>query len=169
MKRFILILFSALVMLSSCGKTQNVSFCDYQKYPMTVDAKVTGEAGEAKVTMHIVSENDICVSYTEPKILQGVSYTKENDRTYMSFGDSQIDIESGEVCLGSLSIAKFFCLDPTRFSSSPARESDGMWKIEYSGDDVTCVVKYGENGPVEISGTADGFSATVNEIEIKYE
>ncbi len=169
MKRIIFILLSALVILSSCGEAQNVDLCDYQKYPMTVNAKVSADAGEAKISIHIASEDDICVSYTEPKILMGVSYAKEKDRTYMSFGGSQIDIENGELCLGSLSVARFFCLDPAGFSSSPAREEDGLWRIEYNSDDVTCVVKYGDGGPVEINGTANGFSATVSEIEIKYE
>lgn len=169
MKRIVFILFAVLVILSSCGDEQSVNLCDYQKYPMTVNAKVSGEAGEARISIHIASEDDICVSYTEPKILMGVSYTKENGRTYMSFGDSQIDIENGELCLGSLSVARFFCLDPAGFTSPPVREDDGIWRIEYNSDGVTCVVKYGDNRPVEIDGTANGFSATVSEIEIKYE
>lgn len=168
MKRIIFILLTALVILSSCGEVQNVNLCGYQKYPMTVNAKVSGEAGEAKISIRIASEDDVCVSYTEPKILMGVSYTKENDRTYMSFGGSQIDIENGELCLGSLSVARFFCLDPAGLSS-PTREEDGLWRTEYNSDGVTCVVKYGDGGPVEINGTANGFSATVSEIEIKYE
>lgn len=171
MKKLIVTVLFSVIVLCSCANTSTADLEGYQKYPMDIDATVSSDAGEAKVEIHIDSPDNVSICYTEPKILCGVSYIRNGEKTYMTFGDTKVEITDGAICLGSLSITDFFSLDAASAAKAPEWD-DGMklWRAEYHTDDISCVIYYDKDGlPVEIDGKAGEHSAKIKDIEIRYE
>lgn len=170
-KKLIFTILFLVTVLCSCAKTATANLEGYQKYPMDITAEVSGDEGEAKVAIHIDSPDNVSISYTEPKILSGVCYTRDGKATYMTFGDTKVEITDGKICLGSLAVTDFFTLDAASAKETPEWDDNKkLWRAEYNTDEISCVIYYDKDGlPVEIDGKSAGHAAHINDIEIKYE
>ena len=146
MKKLIII-FLALLIPLSCGKREELPTENERglSFPMTVTAHLQSEAGNAKVIIDYESAEYYTIRYTEPEIMQGITYGVDSEGAYMSFGESRIPVTTGDYCFGSLAVGRLLC----------PKEGDSV-NIE------------SENGvPVRATGEIDGFSATLSEINIQ--
>ncbi len=142
----IMLLFIALFIFSSCSQKAAPPE-PYLCYPMSVEAHLECDAGNARVIIDYEDEEHYTVRYTEPQVMTGITYGIDEDGAYMSFGESRIAVTDGEACFASLAIGRLLC---------PRKED-------------TVSVTFGEDGvPTRAEGTVDGFKAAITEIKIEY-
>jgi len=148
MKKLIII-FMTLLLLVSCAKSEAPKKETEPKpftFPMTVEAHLSCDAGNARVVIEYESAERYTLRYTEPAVMTGITYGIDGEGTYMTFGQSRIPVSDGEACFASLAVGRLLC----------PRAEDTV-NTEF------------ENGlPVRAEGTIDGFKATLAEIKIEY-
>ena len=145
MKRLIIIFLTILLLTSCAPDTPEPAEPAPFTFPMTVEAHLQCDAGNARVVIDYESEECYTVRYTEPAIMTGITYGVDGDGAYMSFGESRVPVTRGEACFASLAIGRLLC---------PRKED-------------TAHVEY-ENGlPVRAEGTVDGFKIALSEIIIQ--
>ena len=146
MKRLIII-FLALLLPLSCGKREDDSSEAGRKltFPMTVTAHLQCEAGNGRVIIEYESAECYTVRYTEPAIMQGITYGTDAEGAYMAFGESRVPVTTGDHCFGSLAIGRLLC-----------PEGEDAVSIEYS-----------DGIPTRAEGTVEGMRVTLTEINIQ--
>ncbi|MCI8332416.1 MAG: hypothetical protein HFE78_06290 [Clostridiales bacterium] len=173
MKKSLLILLTAAALfLAACSSSaEKKDILQYQRMPMTIEAALSNENGEARITICMTDSENVAVTYAEPSAMTGVSYELQQNEPYLCFGETRIPITEGEACLGSLALARFFLLDYTMLTSSAPDQFEGssVTKQLYESKQVRAVVLLDENGlPIQITGEANGFEAVLSDIQITY-
>lgn len=161
-----------LILLCSCSDGEEKDILQYQRMPMTVYTALSCDAGDAAVTIRFTDSENYSVTYSEPAVMRGISYELQKGSAYLCFGQTRVPVTEGEACLGSLAMARFFLLDYSMLHSESQDVLDGqnVTVQNYVGDSMSATVWLTEDGlPVKITGEADGFSAALTGIEIKYE
>lgn len=167
----LLLLFSTLFLLSSCAPEAPEPE-PYLRCPMTVEAYLSCEAGNARVVISYTDTEHYTVRYTEPEVMTGILYEYDGGSAYMSFGESRIPVTDGEACFASLAIGRFTCpgeeTETTESTDTLGEERVTVKKCVY--DDGTVNIYIGNDGlPLKAEGKIDGFSATLSEINITYQ
>jgi len=169
---FILMTAAALFLLSACSSSaEKNDILTYQRTPITIQATLSNENGEARITICITDSENYAVTYAEPSSMKGVSYELQQNKPYLCFGETRIPITEGEACLGSLALARFFLLDYTMLTSSAPDqfENSSVTKQLYESKELRAVVLINEDGlPVQITGESNGFEAILSDIQITY-
>ncbi|MCI8590235.1 MAG: hypothetical protein HFE77_05940 [Clostridiales bacterium] len=169
---FILMMAAALLLLAGCSSSaEKQDILAYQRTPMTIEAALSNDNGEARITICITDSENYAVTYAEPSAMKGVSYELQQNEPYLCFGDTRIPITEGEACLGSLALARFFLLDYTMLTSAAPDhfEDKSVTKQLYENKQLRAVVLLDENGlPIQITGETNGFEAVLSDIQITY-
>lgn len=142
--RKLLIIFLVLLIPVSCSKEQPPERTPLT-FPMTAEAHLQYDAGNARVVIDYESEDCYTVRYLEPKIMTGITYGVDPSGMYMSFGESRIPVTDGEACFASIAIGRLLC---------PHKED-------------TVEITYEGGYPVSASGRVDGRNYTLSEIKIQ--
>lgn len=167
----LLLLFLSLFLLSSCAP-EAPEPQPYLRCPMTVEAHLQCDAGNARVIIDYKDAEHYTVRYTEPQVMTGMTYEYEDGKAYMSFGESRIPVTDGEACFASLAIGRFLCPEEgaeiTEGKDALGEEQVTVRKCV--GEDGTVDVYIGNDGmPIRAEGKIGGFCATLTEINITYQ
>lgn len=167
----LLLLFSALFLLCSCAP-ETPAPEPYLRCPMTVEAHLQNDAGNARVIIDYKDTEHYTVRYTEPEVMTGITYEYEDGKAYMSFGESRIPVTTGEACFASLAIGRFICPEEGT-EITEGKDALGEEQVTVKkciGDDGTVNIYIGNDGlPLKAEGKIGGFSATLSEIKIEYD
>lgn len=170
MKRMI-ILCLCLVLFSSCGRRDASEPLSYVRMPMTVSAHlVTGEA-EGSVLITFTDATHYTVEYTDPPVMRGVVYEQAGERSYLTFGQSRVEISEGDVCLAALAAAKVLVPDVASLSADVPDIADGqsVRVNKYQTDTLTAVHYLSEGGAlIKAEGDCGGYSAVFTQISLSY-
>lgn len=170
MKRmFILCL--CLILLPACGRESTTEPLSYVRMPMRVSARlVTGEA-EGSVLITFTDATHYTVEYTEPPVMGGVVYERAGERSYLTFGESRVEISEGDVCLAALAAAKVLVPDVGALTADVPDTVDGqsVRLNKYHTDTLTAVHYVSQDGAlIKAEGDCDGYSAVFTQISFSY-
>lgn len=103
--------------LGGCGK-EAADPLAYQSYPLTVEGSITGDRGEAEVTLEMTAPMTGTLSFHTPDSLRGYLFSLSEDGVTLSYGEITVPYKADGIPGGTHLLPRLFSLSAEKLVSA---------------------------------------------------
>lgn len=130
-KRCVTVLLALLLLLlfalplGGCGK-EAADPLAYQSYPLTVEGSITGDRGEAEVTLEMTAPMTGTLSFHTPDSLRGYLFSLSEDGVTLSYGEITVPYKADGIPGGTHLLPRLFSLSAEKLVSAEETEMNSL-------------------------------------------
>ena len=121
----LLLLLSLALTLGGCGK-ETADPLAYQSYPLTVEGSITGDKGEAEVTLEMTAPMTGKLSFHTPDSLRGYLFSVGKDGVTLSYGEITVPYKADGIPGGTHLLPRLFSLSGEKLVSAEETEMNSL-------------------------------------------
>ena len=121
----LLALLTLALLFTGCGGAAADPLA-YQSYPMTVEGSISGDDGEAEVTVEMTAPMTAKLSFASPDSLRGYLFAITSDGVTLSYGDITVPYKADGIPGGTHLLPRLFSLTKETLISTEETEMNSL-------------------------------------------